>query len=118
MLEVEPGVRAVGTKLVSANEPYFAGHFPGAPVLPGVLLCEALVQLGSHLAGDDEELRLVGVEKARFRRPVLPGDHLQLEVTCIAAGPPWRTVSNAASRAVISAARPTRTGLVPRLLIS
>ena len=89
MLEVEPGKRAVGVKLVSANEPYFAGHFPGAPVLPGVILCEALVQLGGRLAAD-EDLRLVAVAKARFRRPVLPGDTLRLEVTCTAAGPPWR----------------------------
>jgi UDP-N-acetylglucosamine acyltransferase len=88
VLEVEAGVRAVGTKRVSANEPYFAGHFPGAPVLPGVLLCEALVQLGAHVAGTD--VRLVAVEKARFRRPVVPGDTLRLEVTCLAEGPRWR----------------------------
>jgi UDP-N-acetylglucosamine acyltransferase len=91
VLEVEPGVRAVGAKLVSANEPYFAGHFPGAPVLPGVILCEALVQLGAHLAGrEGGSLRLVGIEKARFRRPVVPGEALHLEVTCREAGPPWR----------------------------
>src|SRR5207253_5285011 len=73
VLEVEPGVRAVGVKLVSANEPYFAGHFPGAPVLPGVLVCEAFAQLAGALVSEDEAtLRLVGVERARFRRPVVP----------------------------------------------
>jgi UDP-N-acetylglucosamine acyltransferase len=80
----------VGTKLVSANEPYFAGHFPGAAVLPGVFLCEALVQLAGRLAGESGGLELLGVEKARFRRPVVPGDTLRLEVRCLAAGPPWR----------------------------
>ena len=79
VLELEPGVRAVGVKLVSSNEPYFAGHFPGAPVLPGVLLCEALAQLGAHVAGaaDALDYRLLAVDKARFRRPVLPGDTLR-----------------------------------------
>ena len=83
-------MRAVGLKLVSANEPYFAGHFPQTPVLPGVLLCEALAQLAGILVADEDGLRLVGVERARFRRPVLPGDHLQLEVTSVDPGPPRR----------------------------
>jgi UDP-N-acetylglucosamine acyltransferase len=91
VLEVDPGVRAVGLKLVSANEPYFVGHFPGAPVFPGVLLCEALTQLAAYLAdGEEPALRLVGVDRARFRRPVVPGDTLHLEVTRLAPGPPLR----------------------------
>ena len=88
VLEVEPGVRAVGSKLVSANEPYFVGHFPGAPVLPGVLVCEALVQLGAYLDEDAEDLRLLTVDRARFRRPAVPGDALRLEVTRRAPGSP------------------------------
>ena len=89
VLQVEPRRRAVGEKLVSANEPYFVGHFPGAPVFPGVVLCEALAQLAGVLAEDDS-VRLVGVERARFRRPVLPGEVLHLEVEALADGPPWR----------------------------
>jgi UDP-N-acetylglucosamine acyltransferase len=87
---VEAGVRAHGVKLVSANEPYFAGHFPGAPVLPGVILCEALAQLAACVEPGDDAGELVSVSRARFRRPVVPGDALDLEVTCVDAGPPRR----------------------------
>jgi UDP-N-acetylglucosamine acyltransferase len=90
VLELEPGVRAVGAKLVSPNEPYFAGHFPGVPVVPGVLLCEALAQLGAAVAGPEGALALGGVHRARFRRPVVPGDALRLEVAAVAGAPAWR----------------------------
>ncbi len=103
VVTVEPGVRATGTKCVSANEPYFVGHFPGAPVLPGVVLCEALVQLSGHLAAAEGRLRLLGVERARFRRPVVPGDVLDLEVTCLAPGPPWRLRGRAQAGATVVA---------------
>ena len=95
LLTVDPGVGATGLKLVSANEPYFRGHFPGAPVVPGVLLCEALVQLGAHVTGDagGPGLRLRGIRKARFRRPVLPGDALTLAVVAAGAGRFQGTVS-------------------------
>lgn len=75
----------MGRKLVSANEPYFAGHFPTAPVMPGILVCEALAQLGGLIEDGEIVPRLVGVSRARFRRPVLPGDELRLEVTFDAA---------------------------------
>jgi UDP-N-acetylglucosamine acyltransferase len=90
VLAVEPGVRAVGRKLVGANESYFDGHFPGAPVFPGVLLCEALAQLGAVAVAEGDDVALRGVQRARFRRPVLPGDALDLAVEVTARTRPWR----------------------------
>src|SRR5688572_3117769 len=94
VLELEPGRRAWGRKLVSGNEPYFAGHFPGLPVMPGVLLCQALAQLAA-LAVDDGDAdeppaELAEVTRARFRHPVFPGDTLELAIEVEAGGPPWR----------------------------
>ena len=86
--ELEPGKRAVGKKCVSYNEPYFAGHFPGEPVMPGVLTVEALAQVGAAVMLSCPEFKgkLVyfgGIEHCRFRKKVVPGDVLMLEVEMI-----------------------------------
>jgi 3-hydroxyacyl-[acyl-carrier-protein] dehydratase len=84
--EIKPKERVVAWKNVSFNEPHFQGHFPSYPIMPGVLMIEALAQAGGVLLlpeviGDGDKLMvLAGVEKARFRRPVTPGDVLRLEV--------------------------------------
>ena len=83
--EVEPGVRAVGIKNVTQNEPFFEGHFPDYPVMPGVLIVEALAQVGAVGVMAKEEFRVklalfAGIDGVRFRRQVIPGDVLRLEV--------------------------------------
>ena len=85
VLEIEPGRRVVAIKNVSVNEPYFQGHFPGHPVMPGVLILEALAQAGAValLAAPEHQGKLglfAGLEGVRFRRQVVPGDQLRLEV--------------------------------------
>ena len=87
VLEVEVGKRVVAVKNVTVNEPFFQGHFPDGPVMPGVLIVEAMAQAGGVLAHEsypDLEPKplfyLVGVDEARFRRPVYPGDQLRLEL--------------------------------------
>ena len=86
--ELEPGVRAVGRKNVTFNEPYFAGHFPGNPVMPGVLILEALAQTGAVAILSLPENRgktayFAGIDKAKFKQMVLPGDRLKLECEII-----------------------------------
>lgn len=92
IIEIEPKVKIVGIKQVTINEYFFQGHFPEAPVMPGVLIIEALAQCGAILAlrefeNRDEKIPFFsGIENARFRRPVVPGDTLTLEVTALRIG--------------------------------
>lgn len=85
IIELEPGMRAVGEKQVTIGEPFFQGHFPGNPIMPGVLIVEALAQTGSVAALSLDEYRnklalFAGIEKVRFSKPVVPGDTLRMEV--------------------------------------
>jgi len=87
VLEVETGKRIVALKNVTVNEPFFQGHFPGAPIMPGVLIIEAMAQTGGvlYFAGASEErhgslVYFMGMDKVKFRTPVVPGDQLILEV--------------------------------------
>lgn len=86
IVELEPQKRIVGLKNVTINDPWFAGHFPGYPIMPGVLIVEAMAQTGGVLLlrdVPDRDRKIVlftGIEEARFRRPVLPGDQLRLEL--------------------------------------
>lgn len=84
--ELEPGVRAVGKKCVTMNEPFFAGHFPGEPIMPGVLIIEAIAQTGAiiilSLPENKGKLALFGgIKNARFKGQVVPGDVLMLETS-------------------------------------
>ncbi|MGD8376823.1 MAG: 3-hydroxyacyl-ACP dehydratase FabZ [Acidobacteriota bacterium] len=80
VLELKPGKRGVGLKNVTINEEFFQGHFPGHPVMPGVLILEAMGQVGRLAMGEAAASRVRTVQRARFRRPVVPGDTLRLEV--------------------------------------
>jgi 3-hydroxyacyl-[acyl-carrier-protein] dehydratase len=93
IISLEIDKRVVGLKNVSANEPFFQGHFPGRPIMPGVLIAEAMAQVGGILAllstpenMGNPALFLLGMDKVRFRQPVVPGDQLRIEVDVLRSG--------------------------------
>src|SRR5512135_899273 len=88
ILEMEPGKKIVGLKNVTINEPFFQGHFPGHPIMPGVLLLEAMAQTGGVMAllsipkedVNKKVLYFMSIDKAKFRKPVVPGDQVRFEL--------------------------------------
>ena len=102
VLELEPDRRIVGIKNVTVNEPFFQGHFPGRPVMPGVLILEAMAQVGGLLAfkslgaATRPVVYLTGVDGAKFRRPVVPGDRLRFEIDVVKKRAPfWKMMGKA-----------------------
>jgi 3-hydroxyacyl-[acyl-carrier-protein] dehydratase len=95
VVEIERKKKIVAIKNVTVNEPFFAGHFPGNPIMPGVLTVEAMAQAGATLlllemqARNNKLVVFTGIERARFRRPVSPGDQLRIEVSVLA----WRSIA-------------------------
>ena len=87
IIELEPGVKAVGIKNVTINEPFFQGHFPNYPIMPGVLIIEAMAQVAGVLAfrsgAKGNSVYFLSIEKAKFRKPVFPGDQLRIEIKII-----------------------------------
>ncbi len=97
IVEFERGKRLVAIKNVTINEPFFQGHFPDFPIMPGVLVIEAMAQAGAiimmgEMPDRDKKLAVfTGIDKAKFRRPVTPGDQLRIEVKVLALQDPHRT---------------------------
>ncbi len=96
IIEMELGKRVVGIKNVTANEPFFQGHFPGNPIMPGVLIIEAMAQVGGVLARlsianvmereEMGEIFFVSMDKVKFRKPVVPGDQIRFEAEALRTG--------------------------------
>ena len=94
--DMEIGKSVVGYKNVTSNEPFFVGHFPGKPIMPGVLIVEAMAQVGGVLArlsipgmlerGDSDSIFFMAIDKVKFRKPVIPGDRLRFELKALRTG--------------------------------
>ena len=101
VLEIYPGEKIAGIKNISINEEFFQGHFPGNPIMPGVLIVEAMAQIAGILAlhsgaPEGKAVYFMSIEKAKFRRPVVPGDQLRLEVSILQSrGNVWKFSGNA-----------------------
>lgn len=100
IVDIQEGTSITGIKNVSMNEPYFQGHFPGQPIMPGVLIVEALAQVAGimafHAGIEGKSVYFMSIEKAKFRRPVVPGDQLKLEVKVLQRrGTVWKVAGKA-----------------------
>jgi 3-hydroxyacyl-[acyl-carrier-protein] dehydratase len=101
IIDIEPGIKSVGIKNVTINEDFFQGHFPGHPIMPGVLIIEALAQVAGVLAfrsgiSEGKSVYFMSIEKAKFRKPVVPGDQLRLEISILQQrGNVWKFSGNA-----------------------
>src|SRR3990172_2941091 len=100
VIELDPGKKAVGLKNVTINEPFFMGHFPGNPIMPGVLIVEAMAQVAGIMAFrsgvQGDTVYFMSIEKAKFRKPVVPGDQLRIEITVLQQrGNVWKFSGNA-----------------------
>jgi 3-hydroxyacyl-[acyl-carrier-protein] dehydratase len=87
ILDIDPKVKATGLKNVTCNEPFFQGHFPDNPIMPGVLIVEAMAQVSGILAfksgAEGDAVYFMSIEKAKFRKPVVPGDQLRFEISIL-----------------------------------
>ena len=95
VMELQPHTYIKGIKNVTINEPFFTGHFPGQPIMPGVLIIEAMAQIAGILAYrsgiEGKSMYFMSIEKAKFRRPVIPGDQIIFEIRAVKQrGPVWK----------------------------